>query len=55
VAGYDDLLSSTGLADAAELASRYGIDTRSVAFWRSSLEVVRSDITRFEALVGKTV
>ena len=54
VAGYDDLLSSTGLADAAELASRYGIDTRSVAFWRSSLEVVRSDITRFEALVGKS-
>lgn len=54
VAGYDDLLSSTGLADAAELASRYGIETRSVAFWRSSLDVVRSDITRFEALVEKS-
>ena len=25
-AGYDDLLSSTGLADAAELAARFGID-----------------------------
>jgi pepF/M3 family oligoendopeptidase len=52
VVGYDDLLSSTGLADAAELASRYGIDTHSAAFWRSSLDVVRSDITRFEALVA---
>ena len=34
--GYDDLLSSTGLADAATLASRFGIDTRSPEFWRST-------------------
>ena len=27
-AGYDDLLSSTGLADAATLAARFGIDVR---------------------------
>jgi oligoendopeptidase F len=33
-AGYDDLLASTGLADAADLASRYGIDLRSKDFWR---------------------
>ena len=48
--GYDDLLSSTGLGDAATLASRFGIDIRSTAFWRSSLDIVRNDITRFEEL-----
>jgi oligoendopeptidase F len=51
---YDYLLSATGMADAAELAGRFGIDTRSVAFWRSSLDVVREDIGRFESLVGVT-
>lgn len=49
--GYDDLLASTGLADAATLASRFGIDTRSVAFWRSSLDVIRESIREFESLV----
>jgi pepF/M3 family oligoendopeptidase len=49
---YDDLLASTGLGDAADLAGRFGIDIRSVDFWRSSLDVVRKDIERFEALVG---
>ena len=49
---YDDLLSSTGLGDAADLAGRFGIDIRSVDFWRSSLDVVRKDIERFEALVS---
>ena len=52
-AGYDDLLSSTGLADAATLAARFGIDTRTPAFWRSSLDIIREDINRFEELVGK--
>lgn len=52
-AGYDDLLSSTGLADAATLAARFGIDIRTPDFWRSSLEVVRADVDRFEELVGK--
>ncbi|HEY3993439.1 MAG TPA: M3 family oligoendopeptidase [Ktedonobacteraceae bacterium] len=51
--GYDDLLSSTGLGDAATLAVRFGIDIRSTAFWRSSLDIVRGDITRFEELTGK--
>jgi pepF/M3 family oligoendopeptidase len=49
--GYDDLLSSTGLGDAATLASRFGIDIRSTAFWRSSLDIVRQDIARFEELL----
>ncbi|MBI3912613.1 MAG: oligoendopeptidase F, partial [Chloroflexi bacterium] len=50
-AGYDELLSSTGMGDAAELAARFGIDTRSKDFWRASLDVVRGDIARFEKLV----
>jgi len=38
--GYDDLLSSTGLGDAASLAGRFGIDIRDKAFWTSSLDVI---------------
>lgn len=48
---YDELLSSTGLADAATLAARFGIDLHSQAFWRASLDVIRADINRFEELV----
>jgi len=48
--GYDALLSSTGLADAAALAEQFGIDIRAVDFWRSSLDIVREDIARFEEL-----
>lgn len=50
-ASYDDLLSSTGLADAATLAQRFGIDIRTPPFWRASLDIVRADIDRFAELV----
>lgn len=50
-ASYDELLASTGMADAAELAGRFGIDIRSKEFWKSSLDVVREDVDRFVALV----
>ncbi len=50
-AGYDDLLASTGSADAATLAGRFGIDIRSKEFWTASLDVIRQDIDEFEALV----
>ncbi|MBI3742540.1 MAG: hypothetical protein HY257_12410 [Chloroflexi bacterium] len=50
---YDDLLSSTGMYDAAELASRFGIDIRQPDFWRASLDVIRADINRFEKLVDQ--
>lgn len=50
--GYDELLSSTGLGDAATLAARFGIDIRSLDFWRSSLDIVRKDIALFETLIG---
>jgi oligoendopeptidase F len=52
-AGYDDLLSATGMADAASLAERFGIDIRSSAFWTASLDVVRADIDRFAALAAE--
>lgn len=53
-ARYDDLLSSTGLASPAELVAPFGIDIRSPAFWRSSLDVIRADIDRFESLVSRS-
>lgn len=50
-ARYDELLSSTGMADAQSLAEQFGFDLRTPHFWRNSLEVIRADIDRFEALV----
>ncbi|RYG26164.1 oligoendopeptidase F [bacterium] len=49
---YDELLSSTGLADAATLADKFGIDIRTPDFWRASLATIRGDIDRFESLVS---
>jgi pepF/M3 family oligoendopeptidase len=49
---YDELLSSTGLADAATLAARFGIELRTEAFWKSSLDIIRKDINQFEALTS---
>lgn len=49
--GYDELLSSTGLADATTLAAGFGIDIRDGAFWRSSLDVLRGHIDAHRALV----
>lgn len=53
--GYDELLSSTGMADAATLAGRFGIDLRSEDFWRASLDMIRNDIDQFEKLVGTEI
>jgi oligoendopeptidase F len=49
--GYDDLLSSTGLGDAASLGARFDIDVRSAAFWSSSLDVLRGRIDDFVTIV----
>jgi oligoendopeptidase F len=49
---YDELLSATGLADAATLANRFGIDIRTPDFWRASLAIIGDDVERFEALIG---
>lgn len=47
---YDDLLSSTGMDDAAALADKFGIDVRSKEFWAESLGVIARDIEQLEAL-----
>ncbi|HLY30898.1 MAG TPA: M3 family oligoendopeptidase, partial [Ktedonobacterales bacterium] len=51
-ASYDDLLASTGQADTATLAARFGFDLHTPDFWRGSLDLVRADIAQFVALVG---
>lgn len=48
--GYDELLASTGMADAATLAARFGINIRTPEFWRASLDIIRKDLDRFEEL-----
>jgi pepF/M3 family oligoendopeptidase len=50
-AGYDDLLSSTGMADAKTLGARFGIDVASAGFWRGSLGVIEREIDEFESLI----
>lgn len=52
-AGYDDLLSSAGMADAATLGRRFGIDVRDEAFWASSLEVLRGHVDDYVALAER--
>jgi oligoendopeptidase F len=47
---YDELLSSTGLADVWTLGQRFGIDIRSIDFWRGSLSQIERDVERFEKL-----
>ncbi len=49
---YDALLAATGMADAATLAERFGIDIRTSDFWRGSLSLVLDDIDRFEMLIA---
>jgi oligoendopeptidase F len=49
-AQYDELLSRTGMGDAATLAAGFGIDTRDEAFWTSSLDVIRESIAEYERL-----
>lgn len=49
---YDAFLSSTGLADAATLGAEFGVNVKDVAFWRSSLDVIREHIAEFERLIA---
>ena len=50
VSEYEDLLASTGLSNAADLAARFGIDIRRPDFWRASLHVIEERIRRYEQL-----
>ena len=48
---YDELLSLTGMADAADLARQFGLNIRDRSFWEESLRVIRQDIDAFVSLV----
>ena len=50
VADYVDLLASTGEANAADLAARFGIDIRTSKFWEDSLNVIGQRIERYVSL-----
>ena len=52
-AGYDDLLSTVGMADAATLAGRFGFDVRDGEFWARSLAVLRRHIDDYEVLATR--
>ncbi len=52
--GYDDLLSTVGMADAVTLAGRFGIDVRDRAFWTESLDVLGRQVDDYISLVDTT-
>ena len=47
---YDQLLASAGMADAWTLGQTFGIDIRSVDFWRASLSVLSGRVEEYERL-----
>ncbi|MDV6374431.1 M3 family oligoendopeptidase [Deinococcus arenicola] len=49
---YDELLASTGRADALTLAARFGIDLHAPDFWEGSLDVIRGQIDAYVEAVG---
>ncbi len=49
---YNNLLASTGLANAAELAKQFDIDIEDTDFWRKSLEIPKTRIAEYIKLVG---
>ena len=49
---YDELLASTGMADAASLARGFGIDIEDEAFWRGSLDVITQRVAAFHEAAG---
>lgn len=47
---YEQLLASTGMASAADLAARFAIDIRTPEFWRSSLGIIGQRVERYVSL-----
>ncbi len=47
---YDAMLAACGSGTIAEVAASVGIDVRSVDYWRSALDVVRSEVDEFVSL-----
>jgi pepF/M3 family oligoendopeptidase len=47
---YDDLLSSTGMDSAANLAGRFGINIEATGFWRGGLAALEARVAEYERL-----
>jgi pepF/M3 family oligoendopeptidase len=47
---YKDLLASTGLENAADLAMRFGINIKEKVFWNNSLAIIHQRIKRYQQL-----
>jgi pepF/M3 family oligoendopeptidase len=47
---YNDLLSSTGMDSAANLAQRFGINIEATGFWRGGLAALEARVAEFERL-----
>ncbi len=47
---YESLLANTGMANAVDLAQRFGIDITRPAFWEGSLHLIVEDVDRFVEL-----
>jgi oligoendopeptidase F len=52
---YEELLASTGLAPALDLAERFGIDLHDQGFWQASLDVVRTRIDDYSSAAAAFV
>jgi pepF/M3 family oligoendopeptidase len=52
-AGYHDLLSAAGMADAVSLADRFDINVRDGAFWAESLGVLGRHVDDYELRVAR--
>lgn len=50
VKDYETLLSNTGEATPADLASRFGIDIKKPDFWQNSLKVIEEQIQEYSKL-----
>lgn len=50
---YDALLASCGSGKVADVAASVGIDVRSADYWRSALDVIRSEVDEFVRLSEK--
>lgn len=48
---YNELLASTGMADARTLAQQFGIDIEDKAFWQASLGIAEARVEEYERLV----
>ena len=52
VPAYDAMLRATGKMDIIDVCALMGIDPTSPSFWNASLEQIRKDVEKFEAIVA---